>query len=56
MLKRTNSLTTILILQQIQTQPQQPKEEEDHQERVAQSYDISPIKCAAKRRAGVLNF
>ena len=33
MLKRTNRLTTILILQQIQIQPQQPKGEEDHQER-----------------------
>ena len=32
MLKRTNSLTTILILQQIQIQPQQPKGEEDRQE------------------------
>ena len=33
MLKRTNSLTTIIILQQIQIQPQQPKGEEDRQER-----------------------
>ena len=33
MLKRTNSLTTILILQQSQIQPQQPKGEEDRQER-----------------------
>jgi len=31
MLKRTNSLTTILILQQIQIQPQQPEGEEDRQ-------------------------
>ena len=31
--KQLNSLTTIIILQQIQIQPQQPKGEEDRQER-----------------------
>ena len=31
--QRTNSLTTIIILQQIQTRQQQSKEEEGHQER-----------------------